>query len=74
VDEVTDVSGDLVTFSGTCIFESDNVRLTPASSLRFRTRETVTASLTTAGYRLEEIRQAPDRPGHELVFIARRPE
>jgi ubiquinone/menaquinone biosynthesis C-methylase UbiE len=72
--EVTDVSGELVTFSGTYIFESDNVRLTATSSLRFRTRETVTASLTSAGYRLDEIRQAPDRPGRELVFIAQRPE
>ncbi len=71
--ELVDVSGELVTFSGTYVFESDNVTLTPVSALRFRTRETVTASLTAAGFVLDEVRQAPDRPGLELVFIARRP-
>ena len=28
--------------------------------------------LAAAGYLVEEVRQAPDRPGRELVFIARR--
>jgi hypothetical protein len=32
----------------------------------------VTASLAAAGYVVDEVRQAPDRPGRELVFIARR--
>jgi hypothetical protein len=46
--------------------------LTSASTLRFRHRDEVTASLTAAGYAIDEVRQAPDRPGRELVFIARR--
>lgn len=72
--EVTDASDGLVTFRGTYIFEADGVRMTPTSTLRFRTRDEVSASLTAAGYRLEGVREAPDRPGRELVFIAVRPE
>lgn len=72
--EVTGVSDDLVRFRGTYIFESDGLRLTPESVLRFRTRDEVSASLAAAGYLLEEVRQAPDRPGREMVFIARRPD
>jgi hypothetical protein len=30
------------------------------------------ASLTTAGYLVDEVCEAPDRPGRELVFVARR--
>jgi hypothetical protein len=30
----------------------------------------VTASLAAAGFVVDEVRQAPDRPGRELVFIA----
>ncbi|HET7018621.1 MAG TPA: methyltransferase domain-containing protein [Streptosporangiaceae bacterium] len=71
--ELTDVTGGLVTFSGVYIFESDGLRLTPSSSLRFRGRAEVEASLAAAGFELAEIRDAPDRPGSELVFVARRP-
>jgi SAM-dependent methyltransferase len=71
--EVTDVSDGLVTFRGTYMFEADGVRLTPTSTLRFRGRDEATASLMAAGYRVEEVRDAPDRPGRELVFIALRP-
>src|SRR5712691_3382513 len=71
--EVTDVTGGVVTFSGTYIFDSDGLRLTPSSSLRFRGRDEVTASLAAAGYELPEVRDAPDRPDLELVFVARRP-
>jgi hypothetical protein len=46
--------------------------LTSASTLRFRHRDEVTASLATEGYVVDDVRQAPDRPGRELVFIARR--
>jgi hypothetical protein len=33
----------------------------------------VTASVVAAGYLVDEVREAPDRPGREMVFIARRP-
>jgi hypothetical protein len=48
--------------------------MTSVSTLRFRHRDEVTASLRAAGYLVDEVRQAPDRPGRELVFIARRAE
>jgi SAM-dependent methyltransferase len=70
--ELLEARGDLVSFRSTVVFESDGVVLTSDSTLRFRHRDEVTASLGTAGYVVDEVRQAPDRPGRELVFIARR--
>ena len=69
-----EADGPVVTFSGTYVFHSDGTVLTPTSSLRFRTRPEVEDSLSTAGIDLVEVRDAPDRPGQEFVFIARRPE
>jgi SAM-dependent methyltransferase len=70
--EVTDVSAPFVTFRGTYVFESDGAVLTSDSTLRFRSRDEVTASLAATGYEVEDVRDAPDRPGRELVFVARR--
>jgi SAM-dependent methyltransferase len=70
--ELIDVSGDLVLFRSTVVFESDGAVLTSDSTLRFRHRDEVTASLAAAGYVVDEVREAPDRPGREMVFIARR--
>jgi SAM-dependent methyltransferase len=72
-NEVTSVGGGLVTFRWTIIFESDGEVLTSDSTLRFRSRDEVEASLSSAGFVVDEVREAPDRPGHEMVFIARRP-
>jgi hypothetical protein len=47
-------------------------RLTSDSTLRFRTEEAVLDSLAAAGFTADEIRDAPDRPGREFVFIASR--
>lgn len=71
--ELTGISGELVSFRWTFVFESDGARLTSDSTLRFRDRDQVTGSLAAAGYLVEEVRQAPDRPGLEMVFVARRP-
>ena len=70
--EVIDVADGLVTLRGTYLFD-DGVRLTPASTIRFRTRDEVASSLAAAGFPLDEVRDASDRPGQEFVFIARRP-
>jgi prevent-host-death family protein len=70
--DLLEVRGDLVSFRSTVVFESDGALLTSDSTLRFRHRDEVTASLAAAGYVVDEVRQAPDRPGRELVFIARR--
>lgn len=69
--EVVDVAAQFVTFTTT--FEVGGLRFTSESTLRFRTRDQVETSLTSAGFSLVEVRDAPDRPGLEFVFIAERP-
>jgi SAM-dependent methyltransferase len=70
--DVTDVSGEYVTFRVTYAFESDGEVLTADSTLRFRSEEAIMDSLTAAGFTVAEIRDAPDRPGREFVFVATR--
>ena len=72
-EDVTDVSGDLVTFRSMTAFRRDDLVLESVSTLRFRSRAEVEASLVAAGFELAQVRDAPDRPGRELVFVARRP-
>jgi SAM-dependent methyltransferase len=72
--DVTDVSWPLVTFRGTVTFTTTGETLTSDSTLRFRERAEVEAALTAHGYDVDEVRDAPDRPGREFVFFARRPE
>lgn len=72
--EVTTVDGPLVTFRSTWIFESDRETLTSTSTLRFRERAEIEADLVQAGYSTLDVREAPDRPGREFVFIAQRRE
>lgn len=71
--EVTAVTDTTVSFRTTFIFSADDSVLTSDSTLRFRGRDELVASLLDAGFYEPEIRDAPDRPGLELVFIARRP-
>ncbi|KRD42882.1 methyltransferase type 11 [Cellulomonas sp. Root930] len=70
--DVTEVVGDLVTFRASYVFASDGAVLTSDSTLRFRDRETVERSLAEAGFTVVDVREAPDRPGREMVFVARR--
>jgi SAM-dependent methyltransferase len=70
--EVTDISGPLVTFRWTWVFASDGQALTSDSTLRFRERDEVEATLVAQGYAVKEVRAAPDRPGREFVFFAQR--
>jgi SAM-dependent methyltransferase len=71
--ELTDVSGSLVSFRSTTVFASDGEVLTSESTLRFREREEIQADLVAHGYVVADVRDAPDRPGREFVFFARRP-
>jgi SAM-dependent methyltransferase len=71
--ELIDVSEPLVTFRWTWRFASDGQTLTSDSTLRFRERGEVEAALVAHGYLVDEVRDAPDRPGRELVFLASRP-
>ncbi len=70
--DLTDVADSLVSFRSTFVFESDGSVVTSDSTLRFRNREEVESSLQSAGYVVNEVRGAPDRPGCEFVFIASR--
>jgi hypothetical protein len=70
--DLIEVADFLVTFRGTYIFASDGAVLTSDSTLRFRSREEVEHSLQAAGFVVDEVRDAPDRPGREFVFIASR--
>ena len=71
--DVTEVNGDRVSFRCTYVFAADGATLTSDSTLRFRTRDEIEGSLRSAGYALVDVRDAPDRPGREWVFIARKP-
>jgi len=70
--EVTNIDGPLVSFRWTWVFDSDGEVLTSESTLRFRERDEVEATLVAQGYVLDEVRDAPDRPARELVYLARR--
>ena len=69
--EVTRVALPLVSFRHHYTFPDGDV-LHSDSTLRFRDRAEVEASLVTHGYDTLDVREAPDRPGHEHVFVARR--
>jgi hypothetical protein len=56
----------------TYTFLANGAVVTSDSTLRFRSRDEVEASLVARGYRVLNVREAPDRPGHEFVFIAER--
>lgn len=56
------------------MFAADGQTLTSDSTLRFRERQEIEAELAAQGYVVEDICDAPDRPGREFVFLARRPE
>lgn len=70
--EVTDVALPFVTFRSETTFASDGEVIASQSTLRFRDREEVVESLKASGFRVEEVRDAPDRPGREFVFVTSR--
>jgi ubiquinone/menaquinone biosynthesis C-methylase UbiE len=72
--DLVDVDLPLVSFRGTYVFESDGAVLTSDSTLRFRERDEISADLARAGFVVDEVRDAPDRPGREWVFVAGRPQ
>jgi len=70
--DLTKAEGSLVSFRTTFVFGSDGAVLTSDSTLRFRGRGELTDSLAAAGLVVDEVRDAPDRPRLEFVFVARR--
>jgi SAM-dependent methyltransferase len=71
--ELTSVNLPFVSWRWTFVFPDGDV-LTSDSTLRFRERDHVHAALLAHGYVVDDIRDAPDRPGREFVFFARRPQ
>jgi len=69
--EVTEVALPLVSFRHRYTFPDGQV-LHSDSTLRFRARDDVEAGLSAQGFATLEVREAPDRPGREHVFVARR--
>lgn len=65
-----DVDLPLVTFADEFIFE-DGSTITSTSTLRWRSEAELRSSLSAADFAVQEIRDAPDRPGREFVVIAR---
>jgi SAM-dependent methyltransferase len=66
---LTAVELPYVSFVHTYAFP-DGPTLTSSSTLRFRDRDEVRADLAAAGFSCREIRDAPDRPGGEDVYLA----
>lgn len=69
--ELLDVSLPFVSFRHTYRFPDGSV-VTSDSTLRFRSRPEIEQSLTRTGFEVVDVRDAPDRPGSEFVFVARR--
>lgn len=69
--ELLDVSLPFVSFRHTYRFE-DGAEIASDSTLRFRSYDEAEASLVSCGYRVVDVRDAPDRPGREFVFVAQR--
>ena len=67
---VTEVALPLVSFESTAVIEGE--RLASTSTLRFRARREVEDDLVRQGFDVVDVREAPDRPGKEYVFLARR--
>lgn len=65
-----EVALPLVTFADEFTFE-DGSTLTSTSTLRWRSEAELRSTLAAAGFAVQEIRDAPDRPGREFVVIAR---
>ena len=70
--EVTAVHLPLVSFRYTYTFLADGAVITSDSTLRFRDRGDLEPALAGQGYRVLDVRDAPDRPGREFVFITER--
>jgi SAM-dependent methyltransferase len=68
--ELTAVDLPFVSFHHTYRFASDGEVVMSDSTLRFRSRDEVESSLVAHGYRVLDVRDAPDRPGREFMFLA----
>jgi hypothetical protein len=70
---VTAVEPPFVSFRYFYRFAADGAVVISDSTLRFRSRNEVESDLTAHGFRVVDVRDAPDRPGREFMFVAQRP-
>jgi SAM-dependent methyltransferase len=68
-EDLVEVDLPLVTFRSTNLLP-DGGTVAPVSTLRFRERDEVEASLVDAGFTVERVLDAPTAPGREWVFVA----
>ena len=68
---LTEVALPLVSFCYEYAF-ADGTRIVSSSTLRFRSSAEFEESLTRSGFRTLDVRQAPDRPDREFVFVAQK--
>lgn len=61
----------LVSFRWSYYFHKEDKTIISDSTLRYRSAEEITNDLEQSGFLVEEVREAPDRPGKEFVFVAR---
>lgn len=69
--DVTSIELPLVSFQQTYDF-TDGTRIVSDSTLRFRSRAEFGMLLDEAGFAVLDVRDAPDRPGREFVFVAQK--
>lgn len=69
---VSEVALPLVTFESETVIDEEV--LPSMSTLRFRDRREIERDLEDHGFAVVDVRDAPDRPGKENVFLARRHE
>jgi SAM-dependent methyltransferase len=71
--DLLDGTPPLITFRWTNVFASDGAVIESDTTLRFRNRNEIERQLATAGFRVDDVRDAPDRPGLEFVFVCSSP-
>ena len=70
--QLTCVDLPLVSFRWTFRFLDDDITLESDSILRFRSKAEIVSTLRAARFDVDDVREAPDRPGREFVVVARR--
>lgn len=68
--ELVRVEMPLVSFRHYFVFKQDGQVRTSESTLRFRTQSEIVDTLSRANLTVASVRDAPDRPGMEFVFVA----
>lgn len=69
--QVLGYDNELLRFRETFRFENETEMISE-STLRYRNREHIEATLDAAGFEVREVLDAPDRPGRQLIFVAQR--